>query len=259
MPKPPPRCGAALDQLSRLLRDGYNFIQGLGSFAISDAERIGLFVTYGWESGKIGEFTDARIESLAIQALAASTGIANPAHRYPTALLNLITTQLDIVNLNQPLATGGSAQLATDVRDAAVDVAAIGQLARAVLLLLGQRRHRPDRRAAPGSAASRVATRGRRNRNPLPGEPGIVMFDEASLTLTAPEMPQHATSVRAYRRPMGGEAELAGTSTTTTVSIVASSPLTPGVTYELWLVGHNSQGDGPESTHFTHMAMPEMP
>ena len=30
------------------------------------------------------------------------------------------------------------------------------------------------------------------------------------------------------------------------------SPLTPGVTYEFWIVGHNSQGDGPESNHVTH-------
>ncbi len=36
------------------------------------------------------------------------------------------------------------------------------------------------------------------------------------------------------------------------------SPLTPGVTYEFWIVGHNSQGDGPESNHVTH-AVPLAP
>lgn len=35
---------AALDQLRTLLRDGFNFIQGLGSFAISDADRLGVKV-----------------------------------------------------------------------------------------------------------------------------------------------------------------------------------------------------------------------
>ena len=55
---------AALDQLQKLLRDGYNFIQGLGSFAITDADRIGLFTSYGWDSGLVGDFNDARIESL---------------------------------------------------------------------------------------------------------------------------------------------------------------------------------------------------
>ena len=66
------------------------------------------------------------------------------------------------------------------------------------------------------------------------------------------QTPDHATTLRAFRQPAGGTAELAGTSTTTTVSVVAAGPLTPGVTYEFWIVGHNSQGDGPESNHVTH-------
>jgi len=56
------------------------------------------------------------------------------------------------------------------------------------------------------------------------------------------------------RKPAGGVPQLAGTSTTHVVSVVAAGPLTPGVTYELWLVGHNSQGDGPESNHITFTA-----
>ncbi|HEU0069351.1 MAG TPA: hypothetical protein VFQ26_08855, partial [Nitrospiraceae bacterium] len=244
---------AAFDQLTRLLRDGYNFIQGLGSFAISDAERLGLFTTYGWESGKVGDFTDARLELLATQALAASSAIANPAHRYPTALLDLITTQLNILNANQPLATGGSAQVAIDARDTALE-----------LLHLANSRVRhfycevsDDVDQTPELA--RIARQPRRKHGaaqpqPLPDAPGTVTFDEASRTLTAPEMPAHATSTRAYRRPAGSIAEFAGTSSTTTVSIVDIGPMTSGVTYDLWLIGHNSQGDGPDSNHITHVA-----
>ena len=110
----------ALDQLQKLLRDGFNFVQGLGSFAITDADRIGLFTAYGWESGLVGTFSDARIESLANQAITVTPTIADATHRYPAALLTLITAQLAIVNTNQPLATGGSAQAATDARDAAL-------------------------------------------------------------------------------------------------------------------------------------------
>ena len=51
-----------------------------------------------------------------------------------------------------------------------------------------------------------------------------------------------------------GTAEPAGTSGTTTVSLTDLGPLTPGVTYEFWLVGHNSRGDGPESDHVTYVA-----
>ena len=64
----------------------------------------------------------------------------------------------------------------------------------------------------------------------------------------------HATTLRAFRRPAGGTAELAGTSATTTVSLTEIGPLTSGVTYEFWLVGHNSQGDGPQSNHVSHLA-----
>ncbi len=80
----------------------------------------------------------------------------------------------------------------------------------------------------------------------------VATFDAAGLTLSVAAMPDYATTLRAVRQPAGGTAQLAGTSTTTTVSVIAAGPLTPGVTYEFWLVGHNSQGDGPESNHVTH-------
>lgn len=244
---------AALDQLQTLLRDGYNFIQGLGSFAISDADRIGLFTAYGWESGLVGDFNDARVESLANQAATVTPTIADPAHRYPAALLTLITAQLAIVNTNQPLATGGTAQGATDARDAALEL----------LLLMNARVRffycwasddldqtaelakigRQPRRDAGAAAAQ-----------PLPAAPGPATFDATALSLTVSALPDHATTLRAFRRPAGGTAELAGTSATTTVSLTEIGPLTPGVTYEFWLVGHNSQGDGPQSNYITHVA-----
>lgn len=243
----------ALDQLRTLLRDGFNFVQGLGSFAISDADRLGVFTAYGWESGLVGDFTDARIESLANQAITATPGIADPAHRYPAALLTLITTQLGILNANQPLATGGAAQAATDARDDALE-----------LLLLMNARVRffycnasDDLDQTPelvkiGRQPRRAS--GDAQSQPLPSATGTATFDATALTLTIPAPPDHATSIRAYRKPAGGVAELAGTSTTNVVSVIAAGPLTPGVTYEFWLVGRNSQGEGPESNHITHVA-----
>jgi hypothetical protein len=53
---------------------------------------------------------------------------------------------------------------------------------------------------------------------------------------------------------LGGAPELAGSSPTTTVSVVQFGPLTPGVTYEFWLVGDTqSAGEGPQSNHVTHV------
>ena len=134
----------ALDTLETRLKDGYNFLQGLPSYEISDADRLGVYTSYGWTSGLIGQFTDGRIEALANQALVATPSIAIPA------------------------------------------------------------------------------------------------------------LPDHATSLVAFRRPAGGTAVVAGDSLTNIVSVVGTGPLTPGVTYEFWLTGHNSRGNGPESPHVTH-------
>lgn len=87
----------------------------------------------------------------------------------------------------------------------------------------------------------------------LPSNPGTATFDATALTLTIPAPPDHATSIRASRKPAGGVAQLVGTSTTNVVSVVDAGPLTADVIYELWLVGHNSQGDGSESNHVTHV------
>ena len=94
--------------------------------------------------------------------------------------------------------------------------------------------------------------RGEAEPEPFPDPAGTATFDAATSTLSVAALPLHATSLRAFRKPAGGTAELAGTSTTTTVSVLAAGPLTPGVTYEFWLVGHNFRGDGPESNHVTH-------
>jgi hypothetical protein len=244
---------AAVDQLNKLLRDGYNFVNGIASFQITDADRLGVFTAYGWEQGEIGNITDARTESLANQAIAATPSITNPAYRYPAALLTLITDQLAIVNANQPLATGGTAQAATAARDEAL-----------VLLQTAVDRVRffycsasDDEDQTPELA--KIGKQPRRDAGgaapqPLPAAPGTATFDATALTLTVAALPDHATTLRAYRKPAGGTAQLAGTSTTNVVSVIAAGPLTPGVIYELWLVGHNSAGDGPESNHVTHVA-----
>ncbi|MCX7410150.1 MAG: hypothetical protein NTZ32_18890 [Planctomycetales bacterium] len=219
----------ALDQLQKLLRDGYNFIQGLGSFAITDGERIGLFISYGWESGLVGDFNDARIESLANQAITVTPTIADATHRYPAALQTLITAQLAIVNTNQPLATGGSAQGATAARDAAL-----------VLLQVVNARVRFFYCSASDETdqSAELVSIGRQPRRdagaaqPLPAAPGPATFDAVALSLTVSALPDHATTLRAFRRPAGGTAELTGTSATTTVSLTELGPLTTGVTYE---------------------------
>lgn len=243
----------ALDLLESLLREGYNFIRGLLSVQISAADRLGLFTAYGWESGEIGLFTDARIESMANQAIAATPLIANAAHRYPTALLDPIIAQLAVVNANQPLATGGFAQTATAARNAAlVELNSINERTRLFYSSCSDLREKTPELARIGFQPKRDA--GAAESPAFPGTPGTATYNATAQTLSVPDLPEHATTLNAYRQPAGGAPELAGSSATTSVTVVEFSPLTPGVTYQFWLVGINAQGEGPESNHVTHTA-----
>ncbi len=243
----------ALDTLNGLLHDGYNFVKGLPSYTITPAERATVFTSYGWVGGEIGIFDDARIESLANQAATATPGIPNAAHRYPAQLLTLIAAQLAIVNANQPLATGGTAQAATAARDVALGLLrTANDRVRFFYCSASDDEDQTPELAKIGKQPRR--DRGEAEAQPLPAAPGTATFNAGALTLSVPAMPEHATSLRAYRKAAGGQPELAGTSTGTTVSVVGSGPLTPGVAYELWVVGHNFRGDGPESNHVNHTA-----
>ena len=242
----------ALDTLNTLLHDGYNFIKGLPSYTITAADRITVFTSYGWVSGELGEFSDTRVESLARQAADATPGIANAAHRYPSALLDLIAAQLVTVNLHQTAATGGTAQSATGARDLAKDLLqTVNDRVRFHYCASSDEEDQTPELAKIGKQARR--DRGQAS-GPVPGAPGAATFDATTKTLSVPAMPAGATTLRAYRKAAGAVAELAGTSTGTTVSVVGSGPLTVGVTYELWVAGHNSDGDGPESNHVSHTA-----
>ncbi len=77
------RVREALDQLGVLLRDGYNFLRGISSFQISQADHIAAFVAYGWEQGEIGLLPDPRVEALANQAAAAPTSLPKRRHGVP--------------------------------------------------------------------------------------------------------------------------------------------------------------------------------
>ena len=243
----------ALDTLKGHLRDGYNFVKGLGSYQITAADRLAVLVSYGWESGEVGDFTDARIESLANQAITATPLIANAAYRYPAALLGLITAQLAIVNANQPTATGGTAETATNLRNIALELLrTANDRVRFFYCSASDDEDQTTELAKIGKQPRRDAGAAS---GPVPGAPGAATFDATAKTLTVPAMPSGATTLRAYRKPAGGVAELAGTSTSTTVSVVGVGPLTVGVTYELWVAGHNSDGDGPGSNHVSHTAV----
>ena len=253
---------AALDALANHLRNGFNFVRGIGSYAISAPGRLSVFTAYGWEQGEIGNLSDARIEALANQAITATPLISDPALRYlvPSTPSPRLRGEgrgegsgfpLAIVNANQSLATGGTAQAATAARDLAQGkLQTMNDRIRFFYCSASDDEDQTPELAKIGKQPRR--DRGEAEPEPFPDPAGTATFNAATSTLSVPALPAHATSLRAFRKPAGGTAELAGTSTTTTVSVLAAGPLTPGVTYEFWLVGHNFRGDGPESNHVTH-------
>ena len=89
---------------------------------------------------------------------------------------------------------------------------------------------------------------------PLPEVPETAVFNAATRELTIPDLPAHATSIKGWRQPAGGAAEVAGVSVGVTVSVADFSPAVPGVTYQAWVTGHNSRGDGPAGNKITFTA-----
>lgn len=244
---------AALDNLLMYWRDGYNIIRGIPSYQITDAQRLSVLTSYGWEGGLIGDFTDSRVEYLANQAMFVTPQIATVAHRYPVQLIGLIEDQLLILNANQPIATGGLSQMATAARvEALTLMEAVTSRVRFYYCCASDERESTPELARIGFQPKRGP--GEAETQLLPDAPGPVTYDAIARTLLVNALIAHATFYRAFRQPAGGQPELAGESDTTTVSVVQFSPLTPGVTYEFWLVGVNSRGEGPESNHITHVA-----
>ncbi|MBC7818664.1 MAG: hypothetical protein IAG10_17380 [Planctomycetaceae bacterium] len=69
---------AGFDLLTARLRDGFNFIKAIPGYEITEPERDGLFTTYGWESGVIGDLPDARVELPKTTILTGFQGCAVP-------------------------------------------------------------------------------------------------------------------------------------------------------------------------------------
>jgi len=243
---------AALDELKALHLEGYYFIRGLLRSVISEADRLALFISYGWASGEIGVFDDARIEAMANQAIEFTPDITNPAHAYPAVLLNAIVTQRDTLNENQTIAAGGTLA-ATQARDLALELMeAITERVRHHYCAASDLR-------AKNPELARIGFRVTHDPGEVtPAGPGAIagtpVYDAIQKKLTIQAMPERSAFIRGYRQAVGGVPEPAGVSNTTSVSVIQFSPLVPGTTYEFWVVGVNDDGDeGPESEHVTHV------
>ncbi len=247
---------AVADAVARLaahLRNGYNWLKAIPTEDVPASEVLEAMESYGWEGGKIGELTaTSRIIALSELALAVTPDLP-AATRYPANVVTRITTWLGVYSGNKIIANGGNLQTILDDKDAKREL-----LARAISRVryhycaggdegeysveLSRIGYQPKR--LPGDAQPA----------PLPEALGVATFNAATRELTVPELSSHTTSLVAFRKPLGGDSEQAGVSTTNIVGVSDFSPLVVGVTYALSVKPRNSRGFGPESNIITFTA-----
>ena len=255
-------CRMCFERLEVLERAGFRYLDGLlpdsiadlalgnGPF-IADPVRLQIMESYGYEGGIAGVFTDARTEALAKQAAIAGLLVrGNPNWNYPADLLSAIAISLSTLEAYQPLATGGSRQVATQVANAAMEAAedAMARV-RGYYISASDDGDRTPELARIGLQPRRLP--GEASSGTTPDAPGTAVLDLVAKTLTIPALPANSSSIRAYRQPNGGARELCGVSLTPTVSLVMASPLDPGITYEVGVVGVLADHEGPESNRVT--------
>ena len=247
------RVKEAREKLAGLVRNAHSYIGSLPEEDVSAADQIDALTSLGFEQGGIGQLNDpTHLVTLADQ-IVRENGNLPAAVRVPVTIVTRLTNWLAVLRANEIVAGGGSRQDLTDDKDDARDrlIQAVAQVRfyiastdpetdGAAVLALYNFQPRRD----PGDAQPQ----------PLPGVPGTAAFDAATRLLSVAALPEHATSLVAWRQAAGGEPESAGISQTTSLSVSDVSPLTPGVVYTVWVTGRNSRGDGLASNMITFTA-----
>ena len=240
-------------KVADLVRNAHSDINAIPNDDVPPADKLDALISLGFEQGELGNLLDpVHLKSLA-QQIVDENGNLPVAVRVRASIVNRLTNWLGILNAAELLAGEGSRETITEAKDTARDflMAVRGQVRlyvasthpdgeRAKVLALYNFQPQRD----PGEAQSL----------PLPAAPGTAAFNGGTRLLTIPDLPEHATSIVAWRQVAGAEPEQCGISDTNEVSVADVSPLVPGVTYTLWVTGHNSRGDGPASNKITFTA-----
>lgn len=259
---------AALTALKEQHRLGFQWLKGLPSDSfplqpgetgphISESQRLGLMVSYGFEGGKLGDLTNNRAISLAeLTPTASAQEMENPLWAYPATLQAAIAAQLALANDNKTVADTGAREVAIKARDESLE-----------LLQIYNARVRFHYCASSNDTdntpeLSRIGYQPRRAAGEVahaPQAPGNIVLNKELKLLAAEMMPKYATSVHAVLQAADGAPFEAGFSETTTVSLEMNAPLLPDTTYSGWLFGRNAQGDGPISETVEFTSAPQAP
>lgn len=243
----------ARGKLAGLVRNAHSHFGSLPEDVVSDADKLDALVSLGFEEGELGDLDDAtHLVSLADQ-IVRENGDLPAAVRVPTTITTRLANWLSIHNVNEAIADGGDREIITQQKDTARE-SLRRKIARVRLYIASTTDEGEGDPALALYGFQPKRDPGEAQPQPLPEVPGTATFDAGTRLLTIPALPEHATSIVGWRQPAGGEAEPAGISIEPSVSVSETSPLVPGVTYQLWVTGRNSRGDGLPSNKISYTA-----
>lgn len=113
----------AIQKLAEFLRDGFRFLQGIPRYELSDTDRDAALGAYGWQGGQLGSLkTDARVLSLARQAISATATVQPVNARYPATLVVHVQSELDAIAASEGNVGVGGRQQATRSRNESMEL-----------------------------------------------------------------------------------------------------------------------------------------
>ncbi len=243
----------ALARMGGLLRNGLNGLKAIPEEDVPAAELMDAMETYGWVNGNLGDLdSKSRIISLTETGLAVTPNLP-VAVRYPANITTRLTTWLGVYNANKLLAGGGSLQTIIDDKDAKRDLLrAANSRVRHHYCAGGDEGEYTVELALIGDQPKRLP--GDAQPQPFPDDAGASTFNGPTREITVVVFPAHASSIVAFRKPLGGAEEQCGVSVNSIVGVSDFSPMVPGVTYELSWAGKNSRGFGKRSAAISFTA-----
>ena len=200
-------------------------------------------ISLGFDQGLIGQLGEVGRLLGIVDATLANNAMLPPLLRVPAATISRLANWKSVHDANEEIANGGPREVLTAQKDAASDLL-YARIARVRLYLCscsdaGEYDHALARYGFQPKRDS-----GDAQPQDKPDAAGVVAWDAVTRLLSLPALPLHATSLVAWRQPLGGTAEPCGMSETESVNAAETSPFVPGATYDLWVTGRNSVGDG---------------
>jgi hypothetical protein len=248
------RVQQARDRLAGLVRNAFNHVNSVPDEDASEQDRLDALVSLGFEQGELGPVAADPAHVLGIvTAILENNGEVPVLLRMPANITTRLTNWQAVLAANEGIANGGSRGVLTDAKDTARDTLAarISRVRHWLCSCSDEGEQNPELarwgfqpKRAPGDAQPQ----------PKPAAAGPVTWDPATRTLTVAALPDHATRLVAWRKIAGGTPEPSGMSDTESVDAAETAPFVPGSTYELWVTGRNSAGDGPASNKITWTA-----